>query len=169
MLLRSAIYTKATVKQESPLVRIHSSCIFSEVFSSLVCDCSSQLSKTLKMFNKKGGIFLYLDQEGRSHGLFNKVKELKLQEQGLDTIEASLALHLEVDSRIYNSAALILKDLGITSLRLVTNNPKKVSSIEELGLKVIDRVPMEIKGNEFNYNYLKTKKDKMGHLLKLHN
>lgn len=159
------IHTANIFEHKSPLVRIHSSCIFSEVFGSLVCDCSSQLEKTLKMFAQKGGIFIYIDQEGRSHGLFNKVKELKLQEQGLDTYEASEKLGLEIDSRIYNSIVKILKELNVLEIKLVTNNPAKVKSISDLGIKITERVPIETPGNGTNNTYLKTKKEKMGHIL----
>ncbi len=161
-----AIYNEKTLTQEVPMVRIHSSCVFSEVFGSLVCDCSSQLSRTLKLFAKKGGVFLYMDQEGRSHGIFNKTKELKLQEsKGLNTIEASEALGLTVDSRIYDSAVQILKDLSITRIKLVTNNPKKVTDLSSLGIDVLERIPMEIKCNGANDKYLKVKKEQMGHYL----
>lgn len=160
-----AIYTKETLKQSVPFVRIHSSCIFSEVLGSLVCDCRPQLEKTLKMFNKQGGILIYIDQEGRSHGLFNKVKELKLQEKGLDTIQASIKLGLEVDSRIYESAVAILKDLKKTEIKIVTNNPAKIKAIKELGITVKKRISVEIICNGYNTKYLKTKKDEMGHML----
>lgn len=161
-----AIYNEQTLAQQVPMVRIHSSCVFSEVFGSLVCDCSSQLSKTLELFAKKGGIFLYMDQEGRSHGIFNKTKELKLQEsKGLNTIEASEALRLAVDSRIYDSAVQILKDLSITRIKLVTNNPQKVSDLSSLGIEIVERIPMEIECNGINNKYLEIKRDRMGHIL----
>ena len=161
-----AIYTPESLLQKDPLVRIHSSCIFSEALGSLVCDCRPQLERTLRMFHKKGGILIYMDQEGRSHGIFNKVKELKLQEKGFDTIKASLELGLEVDSRIYISAVEILKDLGKTEIKLVTNNPNKISELKKLGIDIVGRQPMETKCNGYNNNYLKTKKENMGHLFK---
>lgn len=159
-----AIYTPETLLQKLPLVRIHSSCIFSEALGSLVCDCRTQLEGTLRLFHKKGGIFIYMDQEGRSHGIFNKVKELKLQERGLDTIKASLELGLDVDSRIYISAVEILKDLGKTEIKLVTNNPNKISELKRLGIDIVGRQPMETNCNGYNNRYLKTKKENMGHL-----
>lgn len=160
-----AIYTPETLFQTDPLVRIHSSCVFSEVLGSLVCDCSQQLVKTIKLFHQRGGILLYIDQEGRSHGLFNKVRELKIQEAGFDTVEASLKLGLKVDARVYTSAAAILKDLKVTRIKLVTNNPLKLKAMEDLGIEVLDRVSMEVPCNINNQGYLKTKKEILGHLL----
>jgi 3,4-dihydroxy 2-butanone 4-phosphate synthase/GTP cyclohydrolase II len=162
-----AIYTPETLTQDTPLVRIHSSCVFSEVLGSLVCDCRPQLEKTLQLFNKKGGILIYIDQEGRSHGIFNKAKELKLQEAGYNTIEASEKLGLEVDARRYESAAAILKDLNAIKIQLVTNNSEKVEGLVKSGIEVVKRVSIEIPSNEFNYKYLKVKKEEMGHFLKL--
>lgn len=149
-----------------PLVRIHSECITGDVFQSCKCDCGNQLEQSLTLIAKEGGMLLYLRQEGRGIGLANKLKAYSLQETlGLDTVEANLKLGFPADNRDYAIAYQILKSLGINSIRLLTNNPKKIKAIEQFGIKVIERVALETESTEANRNYLKTKKEKLGHLL----
>lgn len=152
---------------KNPLVRIHSQCLTGDTFSSKRCDCRGQLQKSLKMVNKNGGAIIYLNQEGRGLGLANKIKAYALQDQGLDTVEANEALHLPVDSRDYRVAAQILKDLGISKIKLLTNNPEKLKQIEKYGIKVVKRIPLEIKPHKINKRYLLAKKKKLGHKLEL--
>ncbi|WP_142414140.1 bifunctional 3,4-dihydroxy-2-butanone-4-phosphate synthase/GTP cyclohydrolase II [Hathewaya massiliensis] len=160
---------KGEVKGEEPiLVRVHSECLTGDVFGSLRCDCGEQLSKAMEAIEREGrGIILYMRQEGRGIGLVNKVKAYKLQDKGMDTVEANLALGFPEDLRDYGISAQILKDLGVKNIKLMTNNPKKISGIEEYGVKAVERVPIEMNQNEKNIYYLKTKKEKMGHLLHL--
>lgn len=147
------------------LVRVHSECLTGDVFGSLRCDCGAQLRKAMQMIEHEGrGIVLYMRQEGRGIGLYKKLKAYELQERGMDTVEANLKLGVSPDLRDYGIGAQILFDLGVRKLRLMTNNPKKVIGLEGYGLKVVERVPIEIKPNPYNFNYLKTKKEKMGHL-----
>jgi 3,4-dihydroxy 2-butanone 4-phosphate synthase/GTP cyclohydrolase II len=151
---------------KSPLyVRIHSECLTGEVFGSQLCDCGEQLHTALSVINKESGILIYLRQEGRGIGLLNKLKAYHLQEQGYDTVSANEQLGLPADAREYTIAAKILQSLNISSIRLLTNNPKKIQKLQEQGIHV-ERVPLEIKPNNYNKEYLKTKKEKMGHLLK---
>jgi len=152
---------------EIPTIRIQSQCLFSEVFKSLLCDCRDQLDKSLKLISKKQGIVFYLDQEGRGHGLFNKIYEYKLQEEGYDTVEASQKLNLPVDSRRFNVVAKILKLMNIKKVKLITNNPRKIESLGKEGIQVIERVVMPTKVNKYNIKYLKTKKDKLNDLINL--
>lgn len=148
------------------LVRIHSSCITGDIFGSLRCDCGPQLDTAMEKIKKaKLGVILYLFQEGRGIGLINKLKAYKLQEHGLDTVEANLKLGLPVDLRDYRPAAQILQDLGIRSVNLMTNNPEKISELISFGIPVDARVPLEIKPVPSNEKYLETKKFKLGHLL----
>ncbi|MBN1333696.1 MAG: bifunctional 3,4-dihydroxy-2-butanone-4-phosphate synthase/GTP cyclohydrolase II [Synergistales bacterium] len=150
------------------LVRVHSECLTGDVFGSLRCDCGPQLHHAMKMVQEEGrGVVLYMRQEGRGIGLKQKLKAYMLQEQGLDTVEANVALGYDADLRDYGIGAQILKDLGIQSIRLMTNNPRKIVGLEGYGLEIIDRVPIEIDPNEYNRNYLDTKRDKLGHLLHL--
>src|SRR5688572_25789320 len=147
------------------LVRIHSECLTGDIFSSLRCDCGPQLQEALRLIEVAGkGVILYLRQEGRDIGLTNKILAYELQEQGLDTAEANLQLGHPVDARTYDAAKDILNDLGVKSVRLLTNNPGKITALEKLGFKVLQRIPLEMPPNPTNRGYLVTKK-KMGHLL----
>ncbi len=148
------------------LVRVHSECLTGDVFHSLRCDCGEQLESALAMIESEGrGVLLYLAQEGRGIGLLNKLRAYKLQEEGLDTVEANLALGLPADLRDYGIGAQILKDLGLSSIRLLTNNPKKISGLAGYGLSVVDQIPIEHAPNPHNVAYLDAKREKMGHTL----
>jgi len=152
--------------EEDVLVRVHSECLTGDVFHSLRCDCGEQLESALSMIEAEGrGVLLYLAQEGRGIGLLNKLHAYKLQEEGLDTVDANLKLGLPADLRDYGIGAQILVDLGLTSIRIMTNNPKKIVGLEGYGLNVTDQIPIEHVPNEFNLEYLRTKKARMGHLL----
>ncbi len=151
---------------EPVLARVHSECLTGDVFGSLRCDCGDQLHEALRRIGEAGrGVLLYMRQEGRGIGLINKLKAYHLQDEGLDTVEANEALGFPADLRDYGIGAEILAELGIKELRLMTNNPKKISGIYGFGLKVVERIPIEICHNEVNHFYLETKKVKMGHLL----
>lgn len=150
------------------MVRVHSACLTGDVFGSKRCDCGSQLHNAMRMVEKEGtGIVLYMQQEGRGIGLANKLRAYALQEQGLDTVEANLELGFKPDLRDYGIGAQILRDLGVRKMRLITNNPKKIVGLEGYGLEVSDRLPIEVDAIPENLEYMKTKKDKMGHLLEL--
>lgn len=151
---------------EPVLVRVHSECITGDLFGSLRCDCGDQLAQALKTIEREGqGVVLYMRQEGRGIGLANKIKAYHLQDQGKDTVEANEALGFEADLRDYGVGAQILAELGIRKLRLMTNNPRKIVGLEGYGLEVVERLPIEIHPNQVNEHYLKTKRDKLGHLI----
>ncbi len=158
---------KGDVASENPvLVRVHSECFTGDVLGSLRCDCRGQLQEAMKMIEKEGcGVLVYMRQEGRGIGLANKIKAYALQDQGLDTVEANKHLGFDPDPREYGLGAQILVDLGVKEMRLITNNPIKRAGLEGYGLKVVDRVPLVIPPNDHNLIYLKTKKEKLGHLL----
>jgi 3,4-dihydroxy 2-butanone 4-phosphate synthase/GTP cyclohydrolase II len=153
-------------KDEPVLVRVHSSCVTGDIFGSCRCDCGGQLHKAMEMVEKEGkGVILYMFQEGRGIGLLNKLKAYKLQEMGRDTVEANLELGFAMDERDYGVGAQILRDLGIHKIKLISNNPKKRAGLLGYGLEIIESVPIEIQSNPHNENYLKTKRDKMGHTI----
>jgi 3,4-dihydroxy 2-butanone 4-phosphate synthase/GTP cyclohydrolase II len=152
--------------REDVLVRVHSECLTGDVFHSLRCDCGEQLESALAMIEREGtGVLLYLAQEGRGIGLLNKLKAYNLQDDGLDTVDANLELGLPVDLRDYGIGAQILADLGLTSIRILTNNPKKIRGLEGYGLSVTSQVPIEHAPNPENHAYLRAKRDRLGHTL----
>lgn len=152
------------IKDEPVLVRVHSSCMTGDILGSLRCDCGEQLHHALQIIDKEGkGLVLYMNQEGRGIGLLNKLKAYKLQEEGRDTVEANLELGFEMDERDYGVGAQILRSLGITKMKLMSNNPKKRAGLLGYGLEIVDTVPIEMKPNAHNKKYLFTKRDKLGH------
>jgi 3,4-dihydroxy 2-butanone 4-phosphate synthase/GTP cyclohydrolase II len=151
---------------EPVMVRVHSSCVTGDIFGSCRCDCGSQLHSAMSMVEKEGkGVVLYMNQEGRGIGLINKLKAYQLQEQGFDTVEANHKLGFKTDQRDYGVGAQILRDLGISRMKLITNNPSKRTGIQGYGLEVIENIPLLTTPNQHNYNYLKTKQEKLGHEL----
>lgn len=155
-------------RNEAVLVRVHSECMTGDVFSSMRCDCGRQLRRAMQMIEKeRKGVILYMSQEGRGIGLEAKIKAYHLQDKGLDTVEANEVLGFKPDLRDYGIGAQILADLGIRQIRLLTNNPRKIVGLEGHGLKVVERVPLEVEPNPANIGYLRTKKEKMGHHLDL--
>ncbi len=163
------VLVKGNVKGESNiLVRVHSQCLTGDVLGSMRCDCGDQLQQALKRISIEGrGVLLYMRQEGRGIGLANKLRAYALQDQGHDTVEANQALGLPADARDYGIGSQILADLGLTTIRIMTNNPAKRVGIEGYGLEVIERIPLQTSPNRYNMNYLKTKRGKLGHLLEL--
>jgi len=163
--LEHAALVKGTwTKDEPVLVRVHSSCFTGDVFHSLRCDCGQQLDKAMEMVEKEGkGVIIYLSQEGRGIGLVNKIKTYKLQEKGLDTVQANLKLGFREDERDYGVGASIMRELGLGKIILISNNPVKRAGLEGYGIKIVDTIPLVINPNPYNEFYLKTKADKMGH------
>lgn len=160
-----ALVKPPTFSNQVPLVRIHSECITGDILGSCKCDCGNQLERSLALIAAEGGVLIYLRQEGRGIGLANKLKAYALQEQGLDTVDANHQLGLPTDSRNYAIAYQMLKYFGIDAVRLLTNNPSKIAAVEHYGIKVTERMPLEIEPTKESHRYLKTKKEKMGHLL----
>lgn len=157
-------------KTNPPLVRIHSECLTGDAFASLKCDCGAQLNATMQMLQAEAqnggcGAILYLRQEGRGIGLVNKIRAYALQDQGHDTLEANLMLGLPADARTYEMCQPMLAHVGVDKVRLLTNNPNKISYLQDLGIEVVERVPLLVGINPLNSDYLATKRDKMGHLL----
>ena len=160
---------KGEWKEDEPiLVRVHSSCATGDIRGSMRCDCGEQLHKAMEMIEREGkGVIIYMQQEGRGIGLMNKIAAYKLQEEGLDTVEANIHLGFKPDERDYGCGAQMLRHLGVHKMRLMTNNPTKRVGLEAYGLEIVENVPIEVKPNEYDYRYLKTKKDRMGHTLHL--
>src|SRR5688572_4351992 len=153
-------------KDEPVMVRVHSSCVTGDIFGSCRCDCGPQLHKAMHMIEKEGkGVIVYMNQEGRGIGLLNKLKAYKLQEQGRDTVEANLELGFSMDERDYGVGAQILRELGVSKMRLISNNPKKRTGLVGYGLEIVESLPIEIEPNEHNRSYLTTKRDKLGHTI----
>lgn len=163
--LEHVALVKGTWREDEPiLVRVHSSCATGDIFGSYRCDCGPQLHKAMELIEQEGkGVIVYLNQEGRGIGLMNKMRAYKLQESGMDTVEANLCLGFKADERDYGVGANILHDLGVTKMRLMTNNPLKRVGLTGYGLTVVENVPIEIEPNDYNRFYLHTKKDRMGH------
>jgi 3,4-dihydroxy 2-butanone 4-phosphate synthase/GTP cyclohydrolase II len=155
------------VKDEPILVRVHSSCVTGDIFGSMRCECGEQLHKSMEMIEKEGkGVIIYMNQEGRGIGLMNKMKAYKLQEEGMDTVDANLHLGFKADERDYGVGAQILREVGVCKIKLLTNNPIKRIGLEAYGLSIVANVPIEIQPNKYNEFYMQTKKLRMGHTLK---
>ncbi|WP_419773625.1 GTP cyclohydrolase II [Halarcobacter sp.] len=159
-----AIMSENFENLESPYVRIHSECLTGDTLGSLKCDCQNQLDLSLKFISKEGGLVIYHRQEGRNIGLLNKVNAYALQDQGRNTIEANLELGFGEDDRDYSVVDEIFKDLNLKKIKLITNNPKKLSYVESLGIEIVERIPAITKTNVHNEHYVNTKKEKMGHM-----
>lgn len=151
--------------RKNVFVRVHSQCLTGDVFGSLRCDCGEQLENAIKIIAKNDGVIMYMPQEGRGIGLLNKLKAYELQDKGMDTVEANEKLGFNADIRDYTIGAQILADLGLTTIRLLTNNPRKIEGLEKYGLKIVERIPLITEPNESNKKYLRTKKEKLGHYL----
>lgn len=160
---------KGEMRKETPtLVRIHSQCLTGDVFGSIKCDCGPQLHKAMELIEAEGrGAIVYQQQEGRGIGIINKIRAYALQDEGADTVEANEKLGFAADARIYQQCAEILFDLGLCKVRVMSNNPDKLKALEDAGLKIVERVPIEVKAEEPAEHYMKTKKEKMGHLINL--
>ena len=158
---------KGEMRKDVPtLVRIHSQCLTGDVFGSIKCDCGPQLHKAMELIEAEGrGAIVYQQQEGRGIGIINKIRAYALQDEGADTVEANEKLGFEIDARNYQQCAEILFDLGLCKVRVMSNNPDKLRALEEAGLQIIERVPIEVESQEPAAHYMKTKKDKLGHLL----
>jgi GTP cyclohydrolase II len=158
---------KGEMKPEVPtLVRIHSQCLTGDVFGSIKCDCGPQLRKTMEMIEAEGrGAIVYQQQEGRGIGIINKIRAYALQDEGADTVEANEKLGFEIDAREYKQCAEILFDLGLCKVRVISNNPDKLKALKDAGLRIVERIPIEVEAKEPAAHYLKTKKEKLGHLL----
>ena len=156
---------KGKIENNPVIVRVHSQCVTGDIFSSRRCDCGKQLRYSLELIGKEGGVLLYLQQEGRGIGLKNKIKAYRLQEKGLDTVEANKALGFSSDLREYGIGAQILVDLGVKKIKLLTNNPRKIIGLSGYGLEIVERIPLKVGKTEENENYLKTKKVKLDHIL----
>ncbi|HRH46131.1 MAG TPA: GTP cyclohydrolase II [Pyrinomonadaceae bacterium] len=158
---------KGELKSDTPtLVRIHSQCLTGDVFGSIKCDCGPQLHKAMELIENEGlGAIVYQQQEGRGIGIINKIRAYALQDEGADTVEANEKLGFVVDAREYQQCAEILFDLGLCQVKVMSNNPEKIQALEAAGLKVIERIPLEVEAKEPAAHYMKTKKEKLGHLL----
>jgi 3,4-dihydroxy 2-butanone 4-phosphate synthase/GTP cyclohydrolase II len=167
--MEHVVLKKGTWTKDEPiLVRVHSSCVTGDIFGSRRCDCGEQLHRAMRIIEKEGkGVIVYLNQEGRGIGLFNKIKAYKLQEQGLDTVEANLDLGFNDDERDYGVGANIMRELGLGKIKLISNNPVKKAGLEGYGLEIVENIPLVIEPNKHNRFYLETKRDKMGHFLNL--
>jgi 3,4-dihydroxy 2-butanone 4-phosphate synthase/GTP cyclohydrolase II len=166
MLEHAALVKGEWNRDEVVMVRVHSSCVTGDIFGSLRCDCGQQLHQAMKMVDKAGkGAVIYLSQEGRGIGLFNKINAYKLQEEGRDTVEANLELGFEADERDYGVGANIIRELGLGKIKLISNNPVKRAGIAGYDIEIVGTIPLEVEPNPFNEFYLKTKADKMGHTL----
>jgi 3,4-dihydroxy 2-butanone 4-phosphate synthase/GTP cyclohydrolase II len=165
--LEHIVLIKGAIEKDEPiLVRVHSSCMTGDIFGSMRCECGDQLHSAMQLIEKEGkGVVLYLNQEGRGIGLMNKIKAYKLQEEGLDTVEANLHLGHKADERDYGVGAQILRQIGVSKMRLISNNPVKRVGLEAYGLTVVENVPIEVALNPYNEFYMRTKKERMGHIL----
>ena len=163
------VLTKGSWEKDEPiLVRVHSSCATGDIFGSLRCECGEQLEEAMRRIESEGkGVLVYMNQEGRGIGLMNKIKAYKLQENGYDTVDANVHLGFQPDERDYGVGAQILRELGVTKMRLMTNNPTKRIGLESYGLEITENVPIEITPNKYNMSYIRTKKERMGHNLHL--
>ena len=161
-----AVIVGDALSQDTPLVRLHSQCVTGDVLGSLKCDCGDQLRGAIDLMQKSGGgVLIYLLQEGRDIGLLNKMRAYALQDNGLDTVDANHALGFDTDERLYLPACKILQELGISELKLITNNPEKISQLDGYGIDIKERVPLTLDGNEHNARYLATKRDRTGHMI----